>query len=141
MLEKISSSCQYVAYNSKYVKINYDVLDKFINNIDCSNLKNWLRYNPYDLLKIDVETIINFLLIFESIDYSFWGQPKWMIYTDKGIKDGSDALLYVMLKYVNKTKNTDFTKISLNEFKSLLKGNVEIPLIEERYKTIVSISK
>ena len=141
MLDKIRSSCQYVAYNSKYVKINYDKLDKFISNIDCSNLKNWLMYNPYDLLKLDVETIINFLLIFESIDYSFWGQPKWMIYTDKGIKDGSDALLYVMLKYVNKTKNTDFTKISLNEFKSLLKGNVEIPLIEERYKTIVSISK
>ena len=141
MLEKISSSCQYVAYNSKYVKINYDVLDKFINNIDCSNLKNWLMYNPYDLLKIDVETIINFLLIFESIDYSFWGQPKWMIYTDKGIKDGSDALLYVMLKYVNKTKNTDFTNISLNEFKNILKGNVEIPLLEERYKTVVDISK
>ena len=141
MLEKISSSCQYVAYNSKYVKINYDVLDKFINNIDCSNLKNWLMYNPYDLLKIDVETIINFLLIFESIDYSFWGQPKWMIYTDKGIKDGSDALLYVMLKYVKKTKNTDFSNISLNEFKNILKGNVKIPLLEERYKTIVDISK
>ena len=141
MLEKISSSCQYVAYNSKYVKINYDVLDKFINNIDFSNLKNWLMYNPYDLLNLDVETIINFLLIFESIDYSFWGQPKWMIDTEEGIKDGSDALLYVMLKYVNKTKNTDFTNISLNEFKNILKGNVEIPLLEERYKTVVDISK
>ena len=141
MLDKIRSSCQYVADNSKYVKINYDKLDKFISNIDCSNLKNWLMYNPYDLLKIDVETIINFLLIFESIDYSFWGQPKWMIDTEEGIKDGSDALLYVMLKYVNKTKNTDFTKISLNEFKSILKGNVEIPLLEERYKTVVDISK
>ena len=141
MLDKIRSSCQYVAYNSKYVKINYDVLDKFINNIDCSNLKNWLMYNPYDLLKLDVETIINFLLIFESIDYSFWGQLKWMIYTEEGIKDGCDALLYVMLKYVNKTKNTDFAKISLNEFKKILKGNVEIPLLEERYKTVVDISK
>lgn len=141
MLDKIRSSCQYVADNSKYVKINYDKLDKFISNIDCSNLKNWLMYNPYDLLNLDVETIINFLLIFESIDYSFWGQPKWMIDTEEGIKDGSDALLYVMLKYVNKTKNTDFTKISLNEFKSILKGNVEIPLLEERYKTVVDISK
>ena len=141
MLDKIRSSCQYVAYNSQYVKINYDKLDKFISNIDCSNSKNWLMYNPYDLLNLDVEKIINFLLIFESIDYSFWGQPKWMIDTEEGIKDGSDALLYVMLKYVNKTKNTDYTKISLNEFKSILKGNVEIPLLEERYKTVVDISK
>ena len=141
MFNKIKSSCQYVADNSKYVKINYDKLDKFINNIDCNNLKNWLMYNPYDLLKLDVETIINFLLVFESIDYSFWGQPKWMIDTDEGIKDGSDALLYVMIKYVKKTKNTDFSNISLNDFKNILKGNVEIPLLEERYKTIVDISK
>lgn len=73
MLDKIKSLCQYVVDNSKYVKINYDVLDKFIHNIDCSNLKNWLMYNPYGLLELDVDTIINFLLIFESIDYSFLG--------------------------------------------------------------------
>ena len=64
-----------------------------------------------------------------------------MIDTDEGIKDGSDALLYVMIKYVKKTKNTDFSNISLNDFKNILKGNVEIPLLEERYKTIVDISK
>ncbi len=141
MLNKIKSSCKFVADNSKYVKINYDELDKFINNIDCSNLKNWLMYDPYNLLELNVETIINFLLIFESIDYSFWGQPKWKIDTEEGIKDGSDALLYVMLKYVKKTKKTDFSNISLNEFKKLLKGNVDIPLLEKRYKTIVGISK
>ena len=141
MLDKIRSSCQYVVDNSKYVKINYGKLDKFINNIDCNNLKNWLMHNPYDLLELDVETIINFLLVFESIVYSFWGQPKWMIDTEEGIKDGSDALLYVMLKYVKKTKSTDFSNISLNKFKKMLKGNVDIPLLEERYKTIVGISK
>lgn len=141
MLDKIRSSCQYVVDNSKYVKINYVELDKFINNIDCNNLKNWLMHNPYDLLELDVETIINFLIVFESIDYSFWGKPKWMINTEEGIKDGSDALLYVMLKYVKKTKNTDFSNISLNKFKKILKGNVDIPLLEERYKTIVGISK
>ena len=69
MLDKIRGSCQYVADNSKYVKINYDKLDKFISNIDCSNLKNWLMYNPYDLLKLDVETIINFLLVFILLFY------------------------------------------------------------------------
>ena len=141
MLDKIRSSCQYVVDNSKYVKINYGELDKFINNIDCNNLKNWLMHNPYDLLELDVETIINFLLVFESIDYSFWRQPKWMIDTEEGIKDGSDALLYVMLKYVKKTKNTDFSNISLNKFKKMLKVNVDIPLLEERYKTIVGIGK
>jgi hypothetical protein len=140
MLDKIKITCQYVMENSEYVKINYDKLDEFIKKIDCGNLKNWLTYNPYNLLNLDIELIVNFLLVFESIDYSFWGQPKWSIETDEGLKDGSDALLYVMLKYVIKTKNTDFSCMNLDEFKEMLSGNVEIPLLNERYKTIVEIS-
>ena len=73
-------------------------------------------FNPYNLLELDIETIVNFLLIFESIDYSFWGQPKWEINTVEGIKDGSDALLYAMIKYVKETRSTDFSNLSLNQF-------------------------
>ena len=141
MFDKIKSTCHYVVDNSKYVKINYAKLDEFINNIKYENLKNWLLFNPYNLLELDIETVINFLLIFESIDYSFWGQPKWEINTEEGIKDGSDALLYAMIKYVKQTRSTDFSNLTLNEFKELLKGNIDIPLLEERYKTIVNISR
>lgn len=141
MLDKIKSTCRYVVDNSKYVTINYAKLDEFINDIEYDNLKNWLLFNPYNLLELDIETIINFLLIFESIDYSFWGQPKWEINTEEGIKDGSDALLYAMIKYVKETRSTDFSNLSLNQFKELLKGNVDIPLLEERYATIINISR
>lgn len=141
MLEDIKDTCKCVMDNSKYVKINYDKLDDFINHIDYDKLKNWLLYNPYNLLELGVERIINFLLIFESIDYSFWGNPKWEIDTNDGKKDGSDALLYAMIMYVKETKNTDFSKVSFDEFKDLLKGNVEIPLLKERYETVVNISK
>lgn len=141
MLDDIKETCQYVINNSQHVKINYDKLDDFINNIDYNKLKNWLLYNPYNLLELDIENIINFLLIFESIDYSFWGNPKWEIDTDEGKKDGSDALLYVMLAYVRQMGNTDFSKFTFDEFKELLKGNVNIPLLKERYETTVNISK
>ena len=50
MLEKILLSCEYVMKNSKHVKINYSKLDSFIKNIKCKELKNWLLYNPYNLL-------------------------------------------------------------------------------------------
>ena len=62
--------------NSQHVKINYDKLNDFIKNVKCDDLKNWLLYNPYNLLDLNVEEIINFLLIFEAIDYSFWGEPN-----------------------------------------------------------------
>ncbi len=141
VFDKIRSSCKYVMNNSQYVSINYDKIDEFIKVIDCSKLKNWLLYNSYGLLDLNVETVINFLLVFQSIDYSFWGDPKWTIETEEGFKDGSDALLYAMLEYVKKTNNTDFSNISFEEFKKILKGNVAIPLLNERYKTVVEVSR
>ena len=141
MLNKIVDSCREVMKNSKYVKINYSNLEKFIKKIDCTNLKNWLLYNPYNILSLEVEKVINFLLIFESIDYSFWGNPKWTIETDKGPKDGSDALLYSMLNYVKNNNTIDFSNIKLEEFENILKGNTRIPMLNERYSTVVETSK
>lgn len=141
MFDKIKNSTKYIIENSKYVSINYSKLDKFIKNIDCTNLKNWLLYNPYNLLELNVEKIINFLLFFEAIDYSFWGEPKWQVETKEGLKDGSDALLYVMLNYVKDKKEVDFSNLTIEDFKQILKGNIEIPLLEERYNTLIEISK
>lgn len=139
MLEKIKTSCNYVAKNSKYVAINYDVLDEYIKTIDMRKIKFWLSSNPYNLFDMNIDKIINFMLIFESIDYCFWGQPKWTIETIDGKKSGSDALLYALLNHVKKVDKIDFANISFEEFSDILKGNVDIPFLKERYETVVSI--
>lgn len=141
MLDDVKSTCYYVMKASKYVNIDFEKIDQFIAKIDCNNLKNWLLYNPYGLLELDIETIVNFLLVFEAIDYSFWGSPKWSVETKDGTKDGSDALLYAMLMYVKENESTDFSNVSFDEFKQILQGNVEIPFLKERYETVVKISK
>lgn len=140
MIEKIIDSCQYVVNNSKHVSIDYHKIDEIIKNIDCSNLKFWLADNPYDLFGLGISNVVNFLLIFESIDYSFWGNPKWTIATDDGKKDGSDALLYALLKYVKEKNSTDFSNVPFDEFCEILKGNTDIPLLKERYNTVVEVS-
>lgn len=139
-LQTILKDCQFVMDNSKYVTINCEHLDSFIKNIDCDNLKHWLSSNPYGILDLDIEFIINFLLTFTSINYSFWGNPKWTIETGEGLKDGSDALLYSLLNYAKSINSNDFSKLTKEEFSSILKGNIEIPLFEERYNTLVNIS-
>lgn len=139
MLEKIRESCNYVAENSRYVSINYDVLDNYIKNIDISKIKFWLSSNPYNLFDMNIDKIINFLLVFDAIDYCFWGQPKWTIETSEGSKDGSDALLYALLNYVKEKDKVDFSNVSFKEFSNILKGNIDIPFLKERYNTIISI--
>lgn len=132
-------SCDYVATNSKYVSINYEKLDEYIKTIDCEKIKFWLSSNPYNLFDMGIDKTINFMLIFDSIDYCFWGQPKWTIETIDGKKDGSDALLYALLNYVKNLNKIDFTNVSFEEFSNILKGNVEIPFLRERYNTVISI--
>ena len=141
MLEEIIEICKYVSENSKSVQINEINLDNFIKKINNIETKHWLSFSPFNLLDLPVETIINFLLIYESIDFSFWGNPKWTILIDDVKEDGSIALLYAILKYVKKKNSTDFSNITKDEFKKILKGNVEIPLFEERYNIIKNVSK
>ena len=140
MLETIINTCYKVTNNAKHITINYNNIEKFANKIENIELKHWLSTSPFGLLEMPIETIINFLLIYESINFSFWGTPKWTITTDEGELDGSIALLYALLKYVQKNNTTDFSDISKEEFREILKGNIEIPLFNERYNIIKNIS-
>lgn len=137
MLDKISQTVKFVQENSKYVKINYLVVDKFLDSF--KEPKFWLMSNPFNILDLDIEELVNFLLIYHTIgDYCFWGEPKWKIETDEGILDGSFAIMYIVLKWFKEHKSFDVLKF---EFKDILKGNVEIPLIEERYEELVMMNE
>ncbi len=136
ILSKIHSSAKYVSENSRYVKINYEKLNKIINELDISKIKYWLDSNPYGLLDLSCEEIIDFLLIYHTIgDYCFWKDPKWEIKTlDGKIIDGSYAMLYLLIRRYKEGKSFDMSK---DEFRELLKGTVEIPLLEDRYQNLV----
>ena len=138
MFNKIIESSKFVIENAKYVKINYDEIKKFAKNIQEVNIQNWLFNLPLNLLDENIDTIIEFLLYFEAIDFSFWGNPKWEIQTEKGKQDGSMALLYAMLKYIKENKN--FDNITKEKFGKYLKGNIEIPLFKERYNILKNIN-
>ena len=138
LIDRLNYSYKYVCDNSKNVRINYSKIDNMIVQIKKSSVAYWLDSNPYDLMDMDVESIINFLFIYHTIgDYCFWGDPKWKIQTDLGIMDGSYAIMYLIL---NRFKSNSNYEISFDDFKELLKGNVTIPLLEDRYHNLVEMN-
>lgn len=141
MLEKIKYSCEYVAKKSKHVSINEGAIIRLANKINNIKLENWLNASPFGLLDLPVDKIINFLLIFESIDFSFWGNPKWSVKIENSKLDGSIALMYCLLKYIKEKETTDFSEITEEEFCEILKGDVEIPLLRERFEIVKEISR
>ena len=138
LLAKIKESTKYVSDNSKYVKINYEKIDEIVSNGEFSNTSYWLESNPYGILDMGYRDIINFLLLYHTIgDFCFWGDPKWEIETDTGVLDGSYAIMYILL---NRYKNNKDMNMSYEDFTFLLKGNVEIPLLKERYNCLVEMN-
>lgn len=138
MLDKISDSFNYVSSNFKHVNINYEVIDKIVEEGSFDNLGCWLSSNPFGLMDIDLKDIINFLLIYHTVgDFCFWGEPKWEVKTDIGILDGSFAIMYLLL---DKYKKKEDFNMSMLMFSTLLDGNVEIPLLKERHDFLVEMN-
>ena len=135
LTEKLTTSYKMVCENAKHVKINFEKVDEMIEQLKNSSIAYWLDSNPYGLLDMNLEDIINFLLIYHTIgDYCFWGDPKWEIETPEGVLDGSFAIMYLVIQHFQKNQNFD---MSFEEFSKLLKGNVEIPLLQNRYDNLV----
>lgn len=139
ILYKIEETTKFVSENSKDVKINYDKLDEIIKSFDLSNSTHWLESNPFGILDIGVKDIVNFLLIYHTIgDYCFWGEPKWTIKTAEGELDGSFAMMYLVIDRLKSGKNFDMT---FEKFSIFLKANTQIPLLEDRYNSLVLMNK
>ena len=139
MLEKLKTSYHYVTKNAKHVKINYQEVDKMVEKIEEANQAYWLKSNPFGLLDMKCEEIIDFLLIYHTVgNYCFWGEPKWEIETPNGKLDGSYAMMYLLINPFQTNPNFDMSR---KEFKDLLKGNVEIPLFEDRYESLIKMNQ
>lgn len=141
MLNKILSTCEYVTNNSTHIKINNEKIKETIERMKNIKIEHWLLCNPYNLLDLEIEELVNFIIIYGSIDYSFWGEPKWTIETENGSEDGAFALIKSLLDLKKYKGHLNFEKITYEEFQKYLTGNIEIPLIKERYKTVLEVSK
>lgn len=145
MLDKVLETCRFVVNNSKHVRINYDRANELINESLKFDNVHYLTKVPYGVYDMSTRDIVNFLLIYDSIDFSFWGSPKWTIGADGKDLDGGIALLHCMFNLFNGQDSVEvyhqLEHMTLEEFKEILKGNIEIPLLEERYKIVTGIAK
>lgn len=145
MLNKVLETSKFVVDNAKHVKINYEKANALIEELLNFDNVHYLTKVPYGVYDMDTKDIVNFCLIYDAIDFSFWGSPKWTIDADGKDLDGGIALLHCIF---NLFKDRDSIEVyqqlenmTLEEFKELLKGNIEISLLKERYKIVTSIAK
>lgn len=145
MLDKVLETSKFVVDNAKHVKINYDKANELIDELLKFDNVHYLTKVPYGVYDMSTRDIINFLLIYDSIDFSFWGNPKWTINVNGKDLDGGIALLHCIFNMFDGRDSLEVYKqlenMTLEDFKEILKGNIDIPLLEERYKIASSIAE
>lgn len=142
-MHKILETTKFVIDRSKFVKINRERVIHFSEGFEHGTTAHWLSEAPFDFSNLNEEEKLKFVFVFNALSFCYWGEPKWtvehngqkhdgawgmIVALGRGLKDGLPLLDF---GYLAKIEKSDLAKI--------LKGNVEIPLLSERWKILRKI--
>lgn len=139
----VLESTNFVVKNSKYVKINEIKINEFCKSFGESHINHWLSESPFDFSKLSKKDKLHFLLVFNAISFSYWGTPKWSVEYEGERFDGAWGMIVSIGKAFENGElilNSSYLKdISPEQLQKILKGNVEIPLFNERLSILREI--
>jgi hypothetical protein len=127
------------------VVINEAAIQTFADNIDLSALQG-SEFNVDTLLKnAPPEDYMALAFIYDAINFSYWGNPKWTTQVNGTNYDGSAAMLRALREGVSDglaLLNPHYLATLNHEtFTMLLKGNIQIPLFEDRLKFLNQLGR
>ncbi len=96
--------------------------------------------SPYNYSKLDDLKKLNYLFVFNSINFCYWGTPKWTV-ENKGNKyDGAWAMMASLGKAIDDNipilDAKYLSTLSGDILSRILQGNVAIPLFKERLQIL-----
>lgn len=137
-MQTILNSVRPVIGNSKHVKINREVLEAFAASVKPEDMEG-AEYAE-EAGDFTQEQHVAFAFVYNSLNFCYWGEPKWAVTIDGEQYDGSAAMWrslqkaiasgYELLsaKYLRNLPEADLAKI--------LSGNIQIPLFSERLRLL-----
>ncbi|MFA6421935.1 MAG: queuosine salvage family protein [Candidatus Buchananbacteria bacterium] len=142
----VLESIQPVIKNSKFVSINELAMRDFCNQVteaDFANLGFALELQPGEGLSQGQQ--IAYIFVISAINFCYWSEPKWTIEDQGKFYDG----FFGLLKATKRAIKDGFNLLDANYLKNLtkedlaeiLKGNVEIPLFDERLEILKKLGE
>ena len=142
-MNKILDSTKFVVNNSTFVKINKERLIEFSSGFEHGEKSHWLSQAPFDFSTLNPDEELNFTFVFNALSFCYWGEPKWKVEYEGKTHDGAWAMVVAIGRGIKEGfPLIDFeycSKISREDFYKILRGNIEIPLFEERLKILHEI--
>ena len=132
----ILNGVDWVVRRSQHVQIDQDRLVLVSGELDPDRLRLPDWQVPVVPSWRD-ERLVDFFLLFNSINFCYWGKPKWTISFHEQPYDGAFGMMAALSRALDEgyplLDGTFLARIREDEFRHMLCGNVPIPLEAERY--------
>lgn len=143
-MDRILKSVERVVRDSSYVSINQHALEAFGDTIQAAELEDVpLLFERDDSLSL--EQSIAFGFVYNAINFSYWGQPKWAITVDGDNYDGGIGMFRALQRGVKsgyELCTAEYLRtIPEDDLRQILRGNIEIPLFAERLALLRALGK
>lgn len=140
----ILESTWYVVQNADFVKINRVKVLEFSKGFEKHANHYWLKDSPFDVNQLSTDQKLMFIVVFNAISFSYWGNPYWNVeYKGKLHTRGTWSLVASIFRAIEEGKDilnpAYLASISKEELSKILRGNTEIPLLDERVKILNEI--
>ncbi len=126
-----------VVRNSRHVQINEDMAIAFAKDFARMKIDHWMECSPLAHTHLDYPQKAAFLFVFNAISFCYWGNPKWAIESEgqtynRGTWNLIAAIQRAMKEDIHFLDSSYLANLSAEELGHILRGNVEIPLLNER---------
>jgi hypothetical protein len=144
-MNSILTEVKYVVENSKHVKIDTNACEMIANNFSPKDKVIWTDILPFKPQNLTKNERIAFNFVFNAINFSYWGNPKWTIkYQDKEL-DGSWAMIGSIHRAIEEKFDILNPKYLMNiseeDFNHIFRGNIKVPLFNERLEILRKLGK
>ena len=141
-MNRILKTVENVTGSSKHVSIDYNNLDTFADSITSRELKGIQPLFEKDD-NLSLEQSIAFGFVYNAVNFSYWGEPKWVFTVNGEDRGGGIGMLYALKQAVGNGYNLlsaeYLSNMSLQDITYILQANVEIPLLKERLSMLRSL--
>ena len=142
-MNKVLESIKPVIERSRYVKINEENIRKVCKEFNLNDVRYWMDACPFDLSNLNDQNKLDFIFVFDSMNFCYWGDPKWTIEYQGKPYDGAYGMIAALGKAVDSGIPILEAEYLANTAKEglmeVLRGNVIIPLFEERLRILREI--
>ncbi len=144
MSEVLKSTLQ-AAQEADHVSINRNALNSWCEKFTPQNINHWFNEAPFNIQTLNPRERLHFLLVFNSISFSYWSDNKWHItYKDQQL-DGAYGMIAALGRAIEDgipiTNYNFLAQLSEKNFQYILRGENKIPLFQRRLEILREIGK